>query len=321
MLVKSDKHVPSFNSLPVELLLQIWEMAIELPRVLRIMLTTDSELARPTPALIRSTATARAAVSVDRLHRYIILRYLLPNTIPVVNKAWIPSGVARYNAAKEIIYINWPLIATFASDLMVKRSAQNWRIRDPGEDETAQRIGSTWMQHVQKLALDPEIELRSVIRRMLRAQCIIHCEFHVLKQLYIVCPTFTVPDLDARDAEEESRPRSTPQDTPQNTPQEMTLEMFMEMKSKPPAPEQNDDAWLHNGTYTGVYKGDTYLSGKQALEWLGPKRSKTALIRKVENYNRQKEEMSKKRGSAADPAAEMKAGILLHIIGDGGVFS
>ncbi|KAL6701484.1 hypothetical protein J3F84DRAFT_9935 [Trichoderma pleuroticola] len=290
--------VPSFSNLPTELLIQIWEMVIGSHRVLQVTIHIYGGII-VTSALIQSTAAAGAAVFVSRGHRDLILEHILPNTITIWGYnphqpcVYNPLNVVRYRAARDIIYVAWPSTAMLNWDL--------WRSFNMGCPGTYEMVtaNASWMHNVQKLALDSSPrcihETRDSIRRF----------FSGRKELYFVCPANEVPDTDDEDAEEDDAEDVPSQETSQHVPQETTLESFMEMESTAPTPEHehDNDAFLYTGTYKGVCEDDTYLSGRAALRWLGPRRGKTALIQQVESYNK-------------DCEADVKLSILLHVIDD-----
>ncbi|KAL7953398.1 hypothetical protein V8C34DRAFT_297094 [Trichoderma compactum] len=301
-----SKFVPSFSGLPTELRIRIWEIVIGPHRVIQVTTQIHGEVI-VTSALVQSTAASRAAVSVSRTHRDLILEHILPNTItisgfnPYRGRIYHPLSVVRYKAARDILYIASP------GTTMLNRSLlRSLEILYPDAYEMVMAKAS-WMHNVQKLAVD------SSPRCIREAQDDILGLFRGLKELYSVCPMNEAPDTDDEDAEEDNPQDAPSQEASQNVSQETTLESFMEMQSTAPTPEHehDNDAFLHTGTYKGVCDDDIYLSGRAALKWLGPRRSKTAAIQKVESYNKDSEER-RQPGCQAD----MKLSILLHVIDD-----
>ncbi|KAL7906059.1 hypothetical protein GGI35DRAFT_482845 [Trichoderma velutinum] len=300
MSTKQDNHVSSFNNLPAEILLIIWEMVIRSPRALHVVAEGFFKI-RTSPALIQTTAAARAALSVSRAHRDLILRHILPNTIVLRGDELAPLNIVRYNAAKDIICVAWPSSTMLdwtceAVSLRMRKIAVYEKLLD----------NISWMHKVQKLALEFEIECIYNIRSS------IHRWFSGLKELYVLCPTNLVLDTDDED-EEEDNPQGAPsQETSQDVSQEVTLESFMGtgIESIAPTPKQNNNAFLYTATYTGVCEDDLYLSGRAALEWLGPRQSNNSTIQEVEEQNRNSEKL---RQAGIDAKA---VGILLHVIED-----
>ncbi|KAL7786042.1 hypothetical protein V8C43DRAFT_324876 [Trichoderma afarasin] len=290
MSIGQDRLVPSFNNLPTELLIDIWQRVIGSHRVLRVT-TRDQGRVVVTPALVSSTAAVRAAVSVSRAHRALILENILPNEITI----WGYNSfrgcfygrrcVVRYKAARDILYVTG----------LLYNPGKRW----PGP------VGCIMFK---KLALD------WAPGYIHETQDAIHQWFGGLKELYTVCPTNEMLDTEDEDAEEENPQDAPPQEVSQDVSQETTLESFVEMESTAPTPEHehDNDAFLHTGTYKGICKDDTYLSGRAALKWLGPRRSKMAIIQQVERYN---EDSEKRRQAGLE--ADMKLSILLHNIEDG----
>ncbi|KKP07208.1 hypothetical protein THAR02_00744 [Trichoderma harzianum] len=307
MSTGQDRLVPSFNNLPTELLIKIWESVIGTHGVLRVTTRNHGRVV-VTPALARSTAAGRAAVSVSRAHRALILENILPNEITIWGYnsfrgcPYSPTCVVRYKAARDMIYVGWP-----SSDMSNWTRLQSLKTAHPHMYEKAV-ARTSWMHNVQKLALDwgPGYihETQDAISQW----------FSGLKELYTVCPTNEMLDTEDDEDAEEDNPQDAPsQEVPQDVPQETTLESLMEMESTAPTPEHehDNDAFLHTGTYKGVCEDDTYISGRAALEWLGPRRSKMAIIHAVERYN---EESEKRRQAGLD--ADMRLSILLHVIDD-----
>ncbi|KAL5095487.1 hypothetical protein Trisim1_000261 [Trichoderma cf. simile WF8] len=298
MSMGQDGLVPSFNNLPTELLIDIWQRVIGSHRVLRVTTRNQGKVV-VTPALVSSTAAARAAVSVSRAHRALILENILPNEITIWGYnsfrgcSYGRRCVVRYNAARDILYVSWP-----STNMDRWTPLQSWKAM----------ARTSWMHNVQKLAFDwgPGY--------IHATQDAIHQWFGGLKELYTVCPTNEMLDTEDEDAEEENPQDAPPQEMSQDVSQETTLESFMEMESTAPTPEHehDNDAFLHTGTYKGICKDDTYLSGRAALKWLGPRRSKMAKIQQVERYN---EDIEKRRQAGLE--ADMKLSILLHNIEDG----
>ncbi|OPB44670.1 hypothetical protein A0O28_0029890 [Trichoderma guizhouense] len=304
---RQDRLVPSFNNLPSELLIDIWQRVIGSHRVLRVTTQNQGRVV-VTPALVSSTAAARAAVSVSRAHRALILENILPNEITI----WGYNSfrgcfygrrcVVRYKAARDILYVSWP-----STDIISWTRLQSLKTARPHTYEKAV-ARTSWMHNVQKLALD------WVPGYIHETQDAIHRWFSGLQELYTVCPTNEMPGTEDEDAEEDDPQDAPSQELSQDVSQETTLESFMEMESTAPTPEHehDNDAFLHTGTYKGICEDETYLSGRAALEWLGPRRSKMAIIQKVEKYN---EESEKRRQAGLE--ADMKLSILLHNIEDG----
>lgn len=297
MSTNHGRLVPCFNNLPNELLIKIWEKVIGSHRVLQVTARNQGKVV-VTPALIRSTAVARAAVSVSRAHRALILENILPNEIPIWGYNsfrgcdYSPLCVVRYKAARDILYISWP-----SDDMISWAPLQSWKAM----------ARTSWMHNVQKLALDWGLGY------IPETQDAIHRWFGGLKELYTVCPTNEMLDTEDEDAEEDNPQDAPPQEVSQDVSQETTLETFTELESTAPTPEHehNNDAFLHTGTYKGICKDDTYLSGRAALKWLGPRRSKMVIIQQVERYN---EDSEKRRQAGLE--ANMKLSILLHNIED-----
>ncbi|KAK0757820.1 hypothetical protein N5P37_009836 [Trichoderma harzianum] len=307
MSTNDGRLVPCFDNLPNELLIKIWERVIGSHRVLRVTTRNQGRVVA-TAALARSTAAARAAVSVSRAHRALILEHILPNEITIWGYNsfrgcfYSPRCVVRYKAARDILYVSWP-----STDMLSWTRLQSWeKVRPRAYEKAVAR--TSWMHNVQKLALDwgPGYihETQDAIFRW----------FGGLKELYTVCPTNEMLDTEDEDAEEDNPQDAPSQEVSQDVSQETTLESFMEMESTVPTPEHEHDnnAFLHTGTYKGVCEDDSYLSGRAALKWLGPRRSKMAIIQAVERYN---EESEKRRQAGLD--ADMKLSILLHVIEDG----
>ncbi|KAL7944903.1 hypothetical protein V8C42DRAFT_358029 [Trichoderma barbatum] len=294
MSAKQDKQVASFINLPNELRLMIWETAIG-SRVIEIDTNSKAEVV-PTRGLAYSTATARAGLSVSRTDRYLIQKHLLPDEMPVVDKKRLKIATVQYNAAKDIIFLAHPAPPIFwlwiLSEVVHRIDART----NPFPENIK------WMRNVQKLALTPGGSRSNNPMDEYLTRSSLNEWFGGLKQLYVVCPPpdDIADEEDLADVEEDNSQDSLPQDT--------GLSAFMGMETTAPAPERNDDAFRHTGTYMATCSTETYLSGRAALEWLGSKRSKIDLIRNVEDFNTREEALHE-----IGPSEDLRVGILLHV--------
>ncbi|ETS07147.1 hypothetical protein M419DRAFT_69043 [Trichoderma reesei RUT C-30] len=301
------KEALTFSSLPREIRLQIWEHVIS-PSVHRIsaISATPSMRVRASSTLVRSTASSRAALAVSRAERAIILRWLLPNEMPVIGGGKNNNnkhGVLRFHAARDIICFVWEVLRRQFISLSIKW-CQVGRFQEGADGDADPR--PAWMSQIQNMAMElAPIEAgwhENAPMHLAFASFGLgnHCSwFSGLKRLYIVCEP----------REELLRPRFLQKTHPDGTVTvKMVKDYVVKMKK-----EHVRAAFLHTATYSGRDETHAYISGATAIERLQMRRSACTAVKEVFGLNkrRQKQEL---QGSLDDGLKfDVKIGVLLHV--------
>ncbi|KAM0262105.1 hypothetical protein ACHAQJ_001846 [Trichoderma viride] len=149
MSTPPERHI-FFANLCHEIRLMIWEVVIGPPSVHRIYGGRPLHLASASASLIQSTTTARAALSVSRVDRDIILQWILPDEIPFdcerISMCRERHGVLRYNAAKDII--------CFIGMIPETRLPKCFEAMDFTPFYHASLARVAWIHTVEKIAMD-----------------------------------------------------------------------------------------------------------------------------------------------------------------------
>ncbi|KAH0489404.1 hypothetical protein TgHK011_009836 [Trichoderma gracile] len=305
MPTPKKKEALTFSSLPTEVRILIWGHVIS-PSVHRISAITPmpSMRVRASSTLARSTAAARAALSVSRADRAIILRWLLPNEMPVIGGSSNKRGVLRFHAARDIICFVWEMLRR----QFISLSIMWWQVGrfQEGADGSDADHRPAWMSQIQNMAM----ELAPIDARWLENTPMHlafasfglgnHCSwFSGLKRLYIVC--------EPRD--EPPRRKYVQKVHSDGTVTLKRAKNYVVRTKK----EHVRTAFLHTETYPGRDETHAYVSGAAAIEKLQKRWSACTAVKEVFalNKRRQKQEL---RGSADDGLKfEVKASVLLHV--------
>ncbi|TFB02807.1 hypothetical protein CCMA1212_005230 [Trichoderma ghanense] len=305
MPTPEKKEALTFSSLPTEIRLQIWEHVIT-PSVHRIFAVTPtpSMQVQASRTLVQSTKPARAALAVNRAERAIILRWLLPNVMPVLGQKSRKRGVLRFHAAKDIICFVWEVLRRQFVSLSIKW----WQVGRfeegaDGDGDADQR--PAWMLQIQNMAMElaptdqgwPDNAPTHLVFASFGLGN--HCSwFSGLKRLYIVC--------ESRD--EPLRPRFVERTNPDGSVSVKVAKGYVVRTKK----EHVRAAFLHTGTYSGRDEAHAYVSGAAAIEKLQMRRSACTAAKEVFGLNkrRRKQEL---RGSPDDGLKfDVKVSVLLH---------
>lgn len=284
---------PTFTGMPVELRLQIWEAAIGSSNVHRIRGNIEWHRPSKTRELIKSTATARAGLSVSRLDRAIIRRWILPNEIPLTCDCTFQcrrrEGVVRYHAANDIVCISWELARNTPMEYMERAAVSSYHF-------TLQP--TAWVHDVRKLATDcTHLPQRfKLTPKDFRHWCFARfCSyFRGLEQFYVVYrpengrlveEAVDEDVVDEAPRTEEAQTEETPEDD-----REDDQEDDSKLRALVPwCDEDKDDT----GYYTGTCDDDAYLSGRVALDWLTSRRGDAALLQEIGDLHRWRAKLGK----------------------------